>query len=200
MTEKPDVFPLSSRILHWLMAPLVLAMLLIGVGMAASVSDRYHLLVSVHKPLGIAILVLIVVRIVNRLLYPPPPLPDTLSPIEKLAAKGSHILLYTLMVALPLIGWGMLSAGSYPVVLFGRFALPAILPQDEMLYGILRPAHTYLAYLLFATVLVHVGAALMHLLIKRDGVFESMATVAVGLPHEPPQAPPIEPLPLADAE
>lgn len=169
-----DRFSLPSRLLHWLMAVLVIAMLFIGVGMITSVT-LYGLLVSVHKPLGIAILVLVVVRIINRLANTPPPLPASLPPIQRLAAKASHLVLYGLMIAMPLIGWGMLSAAGYPIVLYGPVALPAILPADAGLYAALREAHSVLAYLLFATVLVHLGAALFHGLVRRDGVFESMA-------------------------
>lgn len=169
-------FSAPSRVLHWAMAVMVLAMLFIGVGMVASVSERYALLVSIHRPLGIAILILVVVRFVNRLINPPPPLPDDVPPLQQFAAKASHFLLYGLMLVMPLVGWGMLSAAPYPIVMFGSVRLPAILPQDPGLYASLRHLHTYLAYLLFATFLVHLGAALFHGLIRRDGVFESMAS------------------------
>ena len=80
------------------------------------------------------------------------------------------------MFVLPLVGWGMLSAGGYPIVLFGSLQLPPILPQSAALYGDLRQLHTILAYLLFLTVVVHLAAALFHGLIRRDGVLESMAS------------------------
>jgi hypothetical protein len=64
-------FTLFSRILHWTMAAMILAMLFIGVAMVASLAD-YHLLVSIHRPLGIAILALAIIRYVNRRLNPPP--------------------------------------------------------------------------------------------------------------------------------
>lgn len=86
----------------------------------------------------------------------------------------SHYLLYGLMFALPLLGWAMLSAAAYPITLAGGWHLPPILPPDAALYALLRPWHTALAFLLFAVILVHLGAALMHALIFRDGVFESM--------------------------
>jgi cytochrome b561 len=70
-------FPAASRLLHWLMAPKIVATLFIGVGMAASLSARYELLVSIHRPLGVAIFVLCVIRILNRFINPPPELPDT---------------------------------------------------------------------------------------------------------------------------
>jgi cytochrome b561 len=169
-------FPAASRLLHWMMAPMIVAMLFIGVGMAASVSARYDLLVSIHRPLGIAILVLCVLRIVNRFINPPPELPDSLPSLQRFAAKASHVVLYALMFIMPLVGWGMLSAARYPIVLYGPLRLPPILPHNLTLYAWLRDLHAGLAYLFFATFLAHFGAALFHGLIRRDGVLGSMAS------------------------
>jgi cytochrome b561 len=119
-------FTLFSRLLHWTMAAMVLAMLFIGVAMVASLAD-YHRLVAIHRPLGILILVLVVIRLAYRVLRPAP-----------------H--------------------------------LPPILPHDDDLYALLRPLHAAFAFLLFATFLVHLGAAMMHALIFRDGVFQRMAS------------------------
>ncbi len=58
--------------LHWLMAIMVLAMLFIGLGMVSPVSGAYHTLLSYHRPLGITILALAVVRLINRLFNPGP--------------------------------------------------------------------------------------------------------------------------------
>ncbi len=84
------------------------------------------------------------------------------------------------MLALPLVGWGMLSAARYPVALAGPLVLPPILPGSPMLYAALRVLHTVLAYALFGIVLAHLGAALLHGLIRRDGVFASMASWRAG--------------------
>jgi cytochrome b561 len=175
MKTVPTHFSLPARLLHWLMAAMILAMLFIGAGMVASVSERHQLLVQIHKPLGIAVLILVVVRLAVRLTRGAPPLPADLPAWQKLAAHGSHVLLYALMVLMPLIGWSMLSAGGYPVTLFGPVRLPAIMPADPLLFALLRKAHTYLAYLFFLTFLAHLGAALFHGLIRRDGVLSSMA-------------------------
>ncbi len=177
MSAKQAQFPAFSRLLHWLMAIMVLTMLFIGVAMVSSETNRYHVLVSIHEPLGVAILILVMVRLINRLVNPPPPLPDTIPAWQRFAAAGSHYVLYALMFVMPLVGWGMLSAAPYPIVLFGSVQLPAILPQNAALYAWLRQAHTCLAYLFFATFLAHLGAALLHGLIRRDGVFESMASI-----------------------
>jgi cytochrome b561 len=166
-------FPLTSRILHWIMAVLILAMLFIGVAMVSSLSD-YHRLVSIHKPIGILILVLAAVRLVNRLIFPPPPLPSGMPVPLRVAAEASHWLLYALMFAQPLVGWAMLSAAGYPIALIGAFQLPPIVPHDMALYAFLRPLHSVLAFALFATFLLHLAAALTHALIFRDGVLKSM--------------------------
>jgi len=167
-------FTAFSRLLHWTMAAMILTMLCIGVAMVASLNN-YHVLVSIHRPLGITILILVVVRFLNRLLNPPPPFPATMSHMEGLMATASEFTMYGLMFVLPLVGWGMLSAARYPIVLFGSVHLPFILPHDAMLYALLRTAHTLLAYLFFLTFIAHFGAILFHTLIVRDGLLKRMA-------------------------
>ena len=175
MIAPADRFSGVQRGLHWVMAAMVLAMLFIGIGMVASVAPRYWILVSIHKPLGIAILALVVLRLGVRLRRGTPKLPDDLPAPQRLAAKVSHVVLYGLMIAMPLVGWSMLSAGGYPIVLWGPVHLPPIMPHSDALYAVLRPAHTVLALVLFATILLHVAAALFHGLVRQDGVFASMA-------------------------
>src|SRR5437867_2285359 len=118
MITQGSQFAAFSRLLHWTMAAMVVTMLGIGVAMVASLAN-YHVLVSIHRPLGIAILLLVVVRFVNRLLNPPPPFPATMSRAERMVATASELLMYGLMFVLPLLGWGMLSAARYPIVLYG---------------------------------------------------------------------------------
>ncbi|MBX9843316.1 MAG: cytochrome b [Xanthobacteraceae bacterium] len=177
-------FPLLSRILHWTMAAMVLAMLFIGIGMVSSVS-QYHRLVAIHKPLGILVLILVAIRLLNRLLNPPPPLPSGMPGWQRVAAHGSHVVLYALMFAVPLVGWAMLSAARYPIVLYGPLQLPPIAPQSPVLFAVLRETHTVLALLLFVTFLAHLGAALMHALIFRDDVFPSMTSFRFACDNKP---------------
>lgn len=167
---KPTAFHPLARLVHWLMAVLILAMLFIGVSMVNDLSNRHPLMIELHKATGLALLVLVVVRIALRLTLPHPPLPSDLPPLQRFAAGASHLALYALMLAMPVLGWAMLSAGGYPRPL----QLPAIAPHDLQLYAVLRQAHGWAGYLLFATVLVHLAAALMHALVRRDGVLRSM--------------------------
>lgn len=168
-------FSPAQRVLHWGMAACILAMLFIGVGMVSTARPVHLTLISIHRPLGIAILLLAVVRLALRVRRGTPPLPRDLPAPVRLGAALSHWALYAAMIAMPLIGWAMVSAAGLPVVMWGGFHLPAILPQSNALHEVLWDAHRVIAYLLFALILLHVSAALMHALIRRDGVFEAMA-------------------------
>ena len=184
MTTSRKRFTAPQRLLHWLMAICILSMLFIGVGMVSTAAPKYLTLVQIHKPLGIAILVLALIRLALRIYYGAPSLPLDLPEPMKLAAYSSQVILYALMIAMPLLGWGMLSAAAYPVVLFGSVHLPPILPVSASLHTLLWHAHYYLAFAFFAIILMHVAAILFHKLIRRDGVFETMAPV---LTHNQPE-------------
>jgi cytochrome b561 len=86
----------------------------------------------------------------------------------------------------------MLSAARYPIVLYGSWQLPNILPHDMMLYAVLRKSHTVLAYLLFVMFLAHFGAILFHTLIVKDGILERMLPWNTRQPVS--QQPPPEPV------
>ncbi|MGE8114321.1 cytochrome b [Pseudomonas sp. NPDC086566] len=173
-TRNPRHFNLTARLLHWVMAIAILAMLFIGVTMMSSLALR-PVLIDLHQPLGVAILCLALVRLANRLCRPVPALPASVPRWQAAAAHLSHGLLYLLMVGLPLLGWAVRSAGNWPVILVGDWSLPALVPENPVLYAWLRLAHGALAWLLFAVILGHLGAALMHAWVLRDGVFSSMA-------------------------
>ncbi|OMC15089.1 cytochrome b [Mycobacterium sp. SP-6446] len=167
-------FALPSRILHWLMAPMVIAQLLIGVTMIASLS-YYPLLLAIHRPLGLLILIFAVVRLANRLTHRLPPFLATMGPTERRIASWSEYQLYALLLIQPLIGWAMLSAARFPVGMVGPFQLPGIAPHNIDVYGVLRQAHNIFALLLFLTFTAHVCAVLFHTLVLRDGLLDRMA-------------------------
>lgn len=168
-------FSLPLRLLHWLMALLLLAMLLIGTAMVATVSRWHNVLLDLHKPLGLALLVLALLRLAIRLRGQTPALPSTLPAPLRLAAHLSHYLLYGAMLAMPLIGWAMQSAGGLPLPLIGAHALPALLSPSVVHYALLRQAHTWLGELFFVLVLGHIMAGLMHAWLLRDGVFDTIS-------------------------
>lgn len=167
-------FTRTARWLHWSMAAMILAMLFIGVAMVTSLELR-PLLLDIHRPLGLLVLLLALLRLRHRRRNPPPALPADLPRLQARIAGASHVALYALMFAMPLLGWAMSSAGGYLVTMPFGFTLPPLAPQDAALYTLLRSAHGVLGYAFFALVLAHVAGALHHAWVRRDGVFQAMA-------------------------
>ncbi|MFD7006441.1 cytochrome b [Rhodococcus jostii] len=178
MTADPPARPLrfapTVRLLHWAMAVMVIAQLLVGAVMVTTL-DHYHLLRAVHVPLGAAILLLVIVRIGNRLVCRTPATPATMGPVERRVATASEYLLYGLLVIQPLTGWAMLSAGGNPITLYQHLHLPTLLAPDPTIYAVLRRAHTAFAYLLFFTFTAHMTAVLFHVLVLTDRLLDRMA-------------------------
>lgn len=163
----------STRVLHWLTALLVFAALFIGFVMVNSVASYAQLLI-IHKALGITVLVVVVIRIGNRLVHRAPPMPPTVGALERKAVVASELSLYALLLAQPLIGWAMLSAAGNHVSVFNLVQLPRIAPFSADLYGVLRQAHTVVAFLLVAAIAAHVCAVLLHSVTLRDGMLRRM--------------------------
>lgn len=169
----PAYFNITARILHWLMAALILAMIFVGLGMMTSLTWRPWLL-DIHVPLGIAILLLVIIRFVNKLSFSVPKMPASISKFQSKAAGTLHWLLYGMMLALPLTGWAQLSAGGFQAKLFPGINLPSILPQRPFLFALLHDAHRMMAWGLFFMVVGHLSAALLHAWVYRDGLFSSI--------------------------
>ncbi|OBJ54820.1 cytochrome b [Mycobacterium sp. 1423905.2] len=183
----PARFALPSRVLHWLMAPMVIAQLFIGVTMVASLS-YYPLLLSIHRPLGLLILIFAGIRLANRLTHTLPPFPPTMRPAERRIASWSEYLLYALLIVQPLTGWAMLSAAKLPITMVGPFRLPTIAPYSLDVYGVLRFCHGLFGYALFLAFTAHLLAVLFHTLVLRDRLINRMAV----WPTKPASAQPNE--------
>lgn len=169
----------AAIVLHWLMALLLTAQLLLGLTMSRIADQRSAFeLIQLHKSIGLTLLGLIGLRLVWRLANRPPPLPDGMPLWERQAARFAHAVLYLLMLVLPLTGWALVSVSvlAVPTMPFGLFVLPNLpLPMSEaaeLLWGCL---HGLLAWALVGVVALHVLAALRHHFWLRDGVLTRMA-------------------------
>jgi cytochrome b561 len=164
----------SVRVLHWLTAALVFTTLLLGFYAVNSLGDYARLLV-VHRTLGVVVLVVVIVRIANRVVHRAPPLPLTVRRPEKVLVLISETGMYLLLLAQPLVGWAMVSASGAPVVVAGNLRLTPIAPADADLYALLRDTHSVLAYALVVTIAAHVSAVLLHTLVVRDRMLGRMS-------------------------
>jgi len=172
-------YPVGWRIVHWLVAVMVLTLIPVGLWMTArGEADVWgaltNVLYSTHKAIGFTVLLLMVVRIGIKIRTGTPPYPDTLPRTLKLAATGLHHLLYLLLVLTPLFGWAGVTA--YPaLVTLGGYDLPAMpfVPEDSELAERLFAIHGTLAITLGVLLVGHICAAVRHLL-RKDGIFQRM--------------------------
>lgn len=179
----------AIRLLHWSMAVLILAMLAIGAGMVSTAGPAYAWLIALHRPLGLTLLGLALIRLLVRFGTGAPALPADLPKMMSGGARLAHALFYGVMIGLPLIGWAMLSAGGFPVQIAPGLRLPPLTPQDLHAFGILRLTHGILAYAFFILVLGHISAALYHALLRRDEVFQTMGPGRAPMPANAAQVP-----------
>lgn len=165
-----------AKLLHWLTALLVLGMLGVGlwmVGLPISLTKLY--VYAWHKWIGLTILVLTVLRLAWRTYSPPPPLPATVTAWERRLAPWAHGALLVLLLAMPVSGWLMSSAGGVSVRWFGVIDLPDLVARDAVTFNALRTLHHWLAWTLIAVLALHVAAVVRHDLVRRDGIFRRMS-------------------------
>lgn len=127
-----------------------------------------------HKSFGITILSLALLRLAWRRLSPPPTLPPQMRPYERALANLTHWGFYVFLICLPLSGWLMSSAANFPVSYFGLLTLPDLISPDKELVEPIKNLHELLGKLLFATIAIHVAAALKHHFFDRDDVLRRM--------------------------
>jgi cytochrome b561 len=169
----------AARAFHWFTALLVFVTFPVGVimhwrGSQLGIWDATtNNLFSTHKLLGFVILWLVVARLAYRLAHGAPEDEPTLEPWQKYVSHVVHWALYALLVAVPLLGW--IGVQLYPAVtIFDTFALPSFLTPDKALAEQVFAVHGLLAFALIGLIAMHVGAALFHHLVRRDGVLVRM--------------------------
>lgn len=162
--------------LHWLMAILIIATFTLGVSVA-NIEDLMfgqRKAITIHKWMGVTVLLLACVRLLWRLFHPAPPLPDSVPLWQQKAAHTVHALMYLLIFAVPLSGYLFSLSAGVPVVLFDLIPLPVVIDRNPELRPLLRSAHFWLNMTLLSCVLGHVAAALKHRFIDRDTVMQRM--------------------------
>ena len=178
-----------ARVLHWVMAVLILGLIGIGLYMVEVLGNdsnslmlRYEL-TQWHKSFGFVVFILALVRVGWRWVNPVPALPEA-SRLAKALAHGGHLALYICMFALPISGWLMASASPYndadayirvPNMVFGLFEMPDPYPKgDRALSGMFGQVHFYIAMVMAVLVAGHLAAALKHHFVNRDAVLVRM--------------------------
>jgi cytochrome b561 len=183
--SKPNVNEAVARystiaiVLHWLLGLSFFAMFAIGAYMSDLPFSPLRLkLFNYHKWAGITFLILSVLRLLWRFTHRPPALPKAIEQAmpnwQTKIYHATHHVLYALFFVVPLIGWAYSSAAGFPIVLFGVLSLPDFMAVDKEFAKQIKELHGAAAFALMALVLLHIGAALKHHFIDKDGLIRRM--------------------------
>ncbi|MCF3972777.1 cytochrome b [Paracoccus salsus] len=176
MTRPHPGYRTPARMFHWTIAVAVLLMIPAGLvmtqdGLARIVQDALFLF---HKNLGVLLIPLILARLIYRLVHRPPPLPGHIPAWQRRAAALSHAALYVLLIVMPLSGFVRVRAGGFPIELLDSLGAGPWLAKSEALAEAAKGLHYAAGMTLIALLALHVGAALHHVLIRRDEVWGRM--------------------------
>ncbi|MGZ9100616.1 MAG: cytochrome b [Brevundimonas sp.] len=161
-----------SIALHWLML-LLLAAVFACIELRELYprgSDIREGLKTWHFMLGLSVFVLVWIRLIARWRTP------WLAPEAgwtRWPAAAAHIALYGGMIALPLLGWLILSAEGETIPFFG-LSLPPLVAPDEALAERIEDLHKTIGELGYWLIGLHAAAALFHHYMLKDGTLARM--------------------------
>lgn len=169
-------FGVITRILHWVLATLIFALIALGWYMVdLTYFDKwYNGSLTWHKSLGIIVLGLAVLKTGWQFYTPLPAQPTTLRPWERTAARVMHVVLLALMLAVPASGYLISTSAGKGVMVFDWFEVPALISGDTALRDAAIATHFYAAYGIGLLALGHAAAALKHQFLNRDGTLARM--------------------------
>lgn len=169
----PNGHSAPRRLIHWLMALLILPMIFVGLMMVQPGWPRavQNTLFILHKNTGVLLLILAILRVAVALRHRSAPLPDSLPAWQRRAAHASHGALYALILIMPLSGYVRVRAGGFPIEALDSLGLPTLVPRSDTLAEAAKWLHETCGMLLIVVILLHIAAALHHALLLRDGIW-----------------------------
>ena len=166
--------------LHWVSAALMLAVLVLAWVMESLPNGdaARATIVMLHKSVGLTILALTAARLVWRAIHPPPA--ARWAAWEAAAATASHWLLYLVLLAMPLSGYLMSAGRGRAIPYFGLFEVPLLTPATDAIWRIGATVHSVGQWAVYALVALHIGAAVWHVAVRRDGTLDRMLPEQTG--------------------
>jgi cytochrome b561 len=169
-----EAYGVTAKVFHWLIFLLLAAQYAVGSIMPhigrKTLDEGY---VAWHLSIGAAILLVIVLRLMWRLLFPVA-LPTGMPAWELLLSRITHLALYALVLVMTLLGWAAANARGWDVKLFGVITLPALVPNGSHWGHEAGDIHNILVYVLLGFIALHVAGALYHYFIRRDRILQRM--------------------------
>jgi len=179
--SRTDHYPLTSKLLHWLVAMCVVITAPVAIVMTRlDKGPTQDALYNLHKSLGVLIFVLMALRLLNRLAVGALAPEEEIEPWQKTVSSIVHTSFYVLLLAMPVVGYIANSAYGATTPFFGLFEIPAIIEKNEGLAIQLFVLHRWVGWLVIVLAVTHISAALYHHFIRRDVVLKRMLPRAMG--------------------
>jgi cytochrome b561 len=173
--NRHDSYDGVAKTLHWIVAISVLAAIPMGLAMLRVGSGPLqNQLFDLHRSFGALVLALMIVRVLWRLFHRPPPHAASMPALQAHAAAAVHLLLYVLLIAVPLGGW--IGTNMFPaqITVFGLFTLPELAAPDREMSKLVLAVHGWAGIAVGVLAMMHIGAALHHHFIRKDGLLFRM--------------------------
>jgi cytochrome b561 len=170
-------YTVTARVLHWVTALVIALMIPLGVMIGNDWGGHLqNSLYGLHETLGALLIPIVLARLGHRLTNPPLHLPQDIPVLQRFAAHMTHVGLYALLLAQPLVGWIAMSASGAPVTVLGLFALPPIAQENRVFSEQLFVLHGLIGFSIAGLVAAHAGAALYHHVVRKDRILMRMIT------------------------
>lgn len=167
-----------SKWFHWITVGLMAIALPVGFVISHIKDSDKMAFYAIHESAGLTILFVAIARLVWRLRNPPPPHPAHLPAPMRIGAAAVHHMLYLMLIVQPLLGFIATNAWGFPLqgqtAYLGFINLPRFMATNEALAGTLQGLHTYGGWLMTALLAAHIGGAIFHHAIRRDGTLMRM--------------------------
>ena len=162
-----------SKWFHWTTVALIAVALPIGFVIGHVKDSDKMPFYAIHESAGLTVLLVAAARILWRFRHPPPPLPDSVPAAMRQAAQVNHWLLYAALIVQPILGFIATNAYGFPLrgetAYLGFIDLPKFMGANKPLADAVQGVHNALGFALVALLALHVGAAIFHQAIRRDG-------------------------------
>jgi cytochrome b561 len=160
-----------ARLFHWITALLVFLMIPVGIAMTSqgfeSIGNQLYIF---HKGTGSVLLVLVVLRILWKVTHREPPLHGGVPSIQRRIAGTTHWILLILLLVMTVSGYIRTVGEGFPIELLNALGIPPLIEENVELARTMSVVHKFSAYLLAALIAAHIGAAVHHAVIARDGI------------------------------
>jgi cytochrome b561 len=170
-----DRYGMLSITMHWLMLALLVAVyacILLHEEFPRG-SETRAALTTWHFMLGLSVFALVVARLAIRLAGPTPAVEPPIPTWQHHLASLMHVALYLFLLAMPLLGWLILSTAGKPIPFFG-LELPALWTEHKALSRSVKDIHETIAEIGYWLVGLHAAAALFHHYYVRDNTLLRM--------------------------